>query len=153
MCSNDLQDDDLLSTVMSLYPYYTMRADLDRAERLVQSIRASLTGPREKFLPINEFAFGMLAWYRGEFGYARAKMEAAADSLTRGGRTGTRRDAVHAQRSNRGPAIPISRWSHCIEGDLAGADAELRSDGTPLRTTDLSPRAHSAWPMHGRWRS
>ena len=82
MCGNDLRDDDLLSTVMSLYPYYTMRADLERAERLVRSIRASLTGPRESFLPINDFALGMLAWYRGEFAYARAKMEAAAGSLS-----------------------------------------------------------------------
>ncbi|MGA8544195.1 MAG: adenylate/guanylate cyclase domain-containing protein [Mycobacterium sp.] len=82
LCSSDLADDDLFSTVMSLYPYYTMRADLDRAERLVTSVRAQLTGPRECFLPINEFGLGMLAWYRGEFGYAHEKLEVAAKTLT-----------------------------------------------------------------------
>jgi class 3 adenylate cyclase len=82
LCSDDLHDDELFSTLMSLYPYYTMRADLDRAERLVNSIRASLTGERRKFLPINEFALGMLAWYRGHYGYARAKLELATSTLT-----------------------------------------------------------------------
>ncbi len=82
LCSGDLADDDLFSTVMSLYPYYTMRADLDRSERLVRSVRAQLTGPRECFLPINEFALGQLAWYRGEFGYANKKLELAANTLT-----------------------------------------------------------------------
>ena len=75
-------DDDLFSTVMSLYPYYTMRADLHRAERLVRSVHAQLTGPRQCFLPINEFGLGMLAWYRGEFGYAHKKLEEAATTLT-----------------------------------------------------------------------
>ncbi len=82
LCSNDLRDDDLLSTMMSLYPYYTMKADLDRAQRLVESIRTSLTGSREAFLPINDFALGMLAWYRGEFDYTRTKLELAASELT-----------------------------------------------------------------------
>ena len=82
LCSSDLQDDDLFSTMMSLYPYYTMRADLDRADRLVRSIRSGLTGPRRRFLPINEFAMGMLAWYRGEFGFASSKMDIAADTVT-----------------------------------------------------------------------
>ncbi|WP_167105831.1 adenylate/guanylate cyclase domain-containing protein [Mycobacterium sp. DL592] len=82
LCSDDLQDDDVFSTVMSLYPYYTMRADLDRADLLVNSVRASLTGSRRKFLPINEFALGMLAWYRGDFGQTRAKLEVAIATLT-----------------------------------------------------------------------
>ena len=124
MCGNDLRDDDLLSTVMSLYPYYTMRADLERAERLVRSIRASLTGPRESFLPINDFALGMLAWYRGEFAYARAKMEAAAGSLST---EGTRALDAMLYMPNDPTAGLHTHLAlvHCIEGDLAAADAEL----------------------------
>jgi class 3 adenylate cyclase len=82
LCSSDLQDNDLFSTMMSLYPYYTMRADLDRADRLVASIRSGLTGPRRHFLPINEFAMGMLSWYRGEFEFASSKMDIAAETVT-----------------------------------------------------------------------
>ena len=124
MCRNDLHGDDLLSTVMSLYPYYTMRADLERAERLVLSIRASLTGPRQSFLPINDFALGMLAWYRGEFGYARAKMVAAADSLSEEG-TRALDEMLYMPNDPTAGLHTHLALVHCIEGDLAGADAEL----------------------------
>jgi tetratricopeptide (TPR) repeat protein len=109
---------------MSLYPYYTMRADLDRAERLVESVRAQLTGPRECFLPINEFGLGMLAWYRGEFGYAREKLEVAANTLTE---ACTRDLEAMLFMPNDATAglythLALARY---IDGDLAGVAAEL----------------------------
>ena len=124
LCSSDLADDDLFSTVMSLYPYYTMRADLDRAERLVRSVRAQLTGPRECFLPINEFGLGMLAWYRGEFGYAHKKLEVAANTLTE---ACTRDLEAMLFMPNDATAglythLALARY---IDGDLAGVAAEL----------------------------
>lgn len=124
LCGSDLADDDLFSTVMSLYPYYTMRADLDRAERLVRSVRAQLTGPRECFLPINEFGLGMLAWYRGEFGYAREKLELAANTLTE---ECTRDLEAMLFMPNDATAglythVALSRY---IDGDLAGVATEL----------------------------
>ncbi|MGE5697518.1 MAG: ATP-binding protein [Candidatus Sericytochromatia bacterium] len=124
LCSDDLQDDDLFSTVMSLYPYYTMRADLDRAERLVRSIRASLTGTREKFLPINEFALGMLAWYRGEFGYTRSQLDIAAATLTE---EATRElDAMLFMPNDATAGLFTHRaLSRYIDCDLPGAEREL----------------------------
>ncbi len=126
LCSNDLQDDDLFSTLMSLYPYYTMRADLERAERLVRSIRASLTGSRQRFLPINEFALGMLAWYRGEFAYARTKLHQAEHNLTED----AARELADMLFMPNDPAAGL--YTHralmcCIDGDLPGAEAELKS--------------------------
>ena len=124
LCNSDLHDDDLLSTVMSLYPYYTMRADLDRAQRLVESIRLSLTGPRKGFVPINDFALGMLAWYRGEFGYTRRKLESAAGSLDAqaarelGAMLFMPNDATAGLFTH----LALSRYT---DGDLAGAEAEL----------------------------
>ena len=126
LCSSDLQDDDLLSTVMSLYPYYTMHADLDRAQRLVESIRGSLTGPREKFMPVNDFAYGMLAWYRGEFGYARGKMETAAHTLTEEGAQALDSMLFMPNDPTAGLFTHLA-LSRCLDGDLAGVDAELRS--------------------------
>ncbi len=126
LCSSDLQDDDLLSTVMSLYPYYTMHADLDRAQRLVESIRTSLTGPREKFMPVNDFAYGMLAWYRGEFDYARTKMETAAQTLTEDGAQAL--DAMLFMPNDPTAGLFTHRaLSRCLDGDVAGVEAELRS--------------------------
>ncbi|MCW2687749.1 MAG: adenylate/guanylate cyclase protein [Mycobacterium sp.] len=124
LCSSDLRDDDLFSTVMSLYPYYTMRADFDRAERLVRSIRANLTGPRQGFLPINDFALGMLSWYRGEFGDTRAKLEVAASSLSE---NATRALDALLFMPNDATAglythLALSRY---LDGDLAGAEALL----------------------------
>lgn len=125
LCSDDLQDDDLLSTVMSLYPYYTMRADIDRAQRLVESIRASLTGPRESFLPINDFAYGMLAWYRGEFDYARAKMELAAYTLTEEGRRALDAMLFMPNDPTAGLCTHLA-LTRCYDGDLAAMEEELR---------------------------
>jgi class 3 adenylate cyclase len=124
LCSDDLQDDDLFSTVMSLYPYYTMRADLDRAERLVRSIRASLTGSRQKFLPINEFALGMLAWYRGDFGYTRSQLDIAAATLTE---EATRElDTMLFMPNDATAGLFTHRaLSRYVDGDLPGAETEL----------------------------
>jgi class 3 adenylate cyclase len=124
LCTGDLRDDDLLSTVMSLYPYYTMKADIARAQRLVESIRGSLTGPRESFLPVNDFAFGMLAWYRGEFGAARTQMELAAATLTAAGIRAL--DALLFMPND--PAAGLHTHlalTSCFDGDLAGVEAEL----------------------------
>ena len=124
LCSSDLADDDLFSTVMSLYPYYTMRADLDRAERLVESVRAQLTGPRECFLPINEFGLGMLAWYRGEFGYAHQKLEVAAATLTDACTHDLEAMLFMPNDATAGlyTHLALARY---IDGDLAGVAAEL----------------------------
>jgi tetratricopeptide (TPR) repeat protein len=124
LCGSNLADDDLFSTVMSLYPYYAMRADLDRAERLLQSVRAQLTGPRECFLPINEAGLGMVAWYRGEFGYAREKLEVAADTLTE---ACTRDLEAMLFMPNDATAGLYTHFAlaHYIDGDLAGVAAEL----------------------------
>ena len=126
LCSSDLQDDELLSTVMSLYPYYTMRADLQRALRLVESIRGSLTGPREMFLPVNDFAFGMLAWFRGEFGYARVKMDTAALTLTEEGARALDAMLFMPNDPTAGLYTHLA-LSRCLDGDLAGVDAQLRN--------------------------
>jgi class 3 adenylate cyclase len=124
LCGSDLADDDLFSTVMSLYPYYAMRADLDRAERLVQSVRAQLTGPRECFLPINEFGLGMLAWYRGEFGHAREKLEVAANTLTEACTRDLEAMLFMPNDATAGLYTHLA-LAHYIDGDLAGVAAEL----------------------------
>ena len=125
LCGADLQDDDLLSTVMSLYPYYTMRADIDRAQRLVESIRGSLTGSRRAFLPVNDFAFGMLAWYRGEFSYARTKMESAEQTLTDDGIRALDSMLFMPNDPTAGLHTHLA-LTRCYDGDVDGVEAEIR---------------------------
>ncbi len=101
-----------------------MRADLDRAERLVKSVREQLIGRRASFLPINEFGLGMLAWYRGEFGYAREKLEVAANTLTE---ACTRDLEAMLFMPNDATAglythLALARY---IDGDLTGVATEL----------------------------
>jgi class 3 adenylate cyclase len=128
LTGNDLGDDDLFATVMSLYPYYAMHADLDRVERLIASIRTSLTGSRQSFLPINECALGMLAWYRGDFQLARTKLDLAADTLTE--EAALALDALLFIPNDPTAGLYTHRaLARCIDGDLQGAEADLARAG------------------------
>ena len=120
-----LRDDEFFSTLVALYGYFAMRADLDRVERLLASVRSSLVGTREWFRPFNDAGFGMLAWYRGDFTTAREKLEAAA--LARSDESARELDAVWFM-PNEGTAsiythLALARY---IQGDLAGAESELK---------------------------
>jgi class 3 adenylate cyclase/DNA-binding transcriptional ArsR family regulator len=123
--SHGLEDDEFFATLVALYGYYAMRADLDRAERLLSSVRTSLLGRREWFLPFNDAGFGMLAWYRGEFTKARDLLEAAATA--RSDESASELEAVWFM-PNEGTAsiythLALARF---VQGDLTGAEAELR---------------------------
>lgn len=124
LCGKDLRDDTLLSTLMSLYPYYTMKAELDRAKVLVDSIRASLTGTRRKFIPINDFAHGMLAWYRGEFESARDYLDYAAKTLVDSAATELDAMLFMPNHATAGlyTHLALSRF---MDGDLTGVDEQL----------------------------
>ena len=125
LSSSHLDDDEFFATLVALYGYYAMRADLDRAERLLSSVRTSLTGRREWFRPFNDAGFGMLAWYRGDFDKARELLEDAANA--RSDESAQELESVWFM-PNEGTA---SIYTHLalarhVQGDLAGAEEELR---------------------------
>jgi class 3 adenylate cyclase len=124
LSSSHLSDDEFFSTLVALYGYYAMRADLDRVERLLQSVRASLTGRREWFRPFNDAGFGMVAWYRGDFDTACEWLEGAAQSRSEEG--AKELEAVWFM-PNEGTASIYTHLAlaHYIKGDLASAEAEL----------------------------
>lgn len=141
--SSHLEDDEFFATLVALYGYYAMRADLDRAERLLSSVRTSLSGHREWFLPFNDAGFGMLAWYRGDFDAARELLEAAA--CARSDESASELEAVWFM-PNEGTASIYTHVALCryIQGDLAGAEAELRR--TETRCEGLSfPQGVFSW--------
>lgn len=125
LSASDLGDDEFFATLVALYGYYAMRADLDRAERLLSSVRTSLTDHREWFRPFNDAGFGMLAWYRGDFNRARELLEDSA--VARSDDSAQELENVWFM-PNEGTAsiythLALARY---IQGDLAGAEAELR---------------------------
>jgi class 3 adenylate cyclase/predicted ATPase len=126
LSGRDLGDTDFFSTLVALYGYYAMRADLDRLERLLSSLRVALTGTREGLRPSNDAAFGMLAWYRGEFDRARVNLESAATFYDEPAKGAQELEAVWFMPNDATASIythlALARSTH---GDLAGADAEL----------------------------
>lgn len=77
LSGTDLNNELLFATIIALYGHYAMRADLRRAEQVLESLRAALDG-RDFLRAENTAGFGMVAWYRGDFDAARAKLEEAA---------------------------------------------------------------------------
>lgn len=134
--------DDMFATLVSLYAYYAMRADLTRVEQLLESLRATLDGRREWFRAYNTAGFGMLAWYRGEFGAAIARLEEAA--AARSDDNAPEVDAVWFM-PNEGTAsiythLALARY---IVGDLAGAEAELARTARRCDEVDFPQGAFS----------
>jgi class 3 adenylate cyclase len=115
--------DDLFSTLTALWGHYVIRADLRRAQQVLQAIDTGVVKGRPSEWPTLTAGFGMVAWYRGEFDSARHQLETAA-----------------SQRHNVGRAL-IASWfmatdpiasihthlalARYIQGDLSGAEDEL----------------------------
>lgn len=124
LSETDLNNELFFATVTALYGHYAMRADLGRAEQVLTSLRAGLTGGREWLRPENTAGFGMVAWYRADFDAARAKLEEAAAA----------RNDVSAQQIESMwfmPNEPIASihthlaLARFIQGDWAGAEDQL----------------------------
>jgi hypothetical protein len=67
LAAADPASDDMFSTLISLWPHYLSRAQLDRAREVTATLRESLGGKRDVFRPHNRGAFGMLDWFSGDF--------------------------------------------------------------------------------------
>lgn len=124
LTGTDLGDDEFFSTLVALYPYYAIRADLHRVDQLLESVRNSLSGARDWFRPYNDAGFGMAAWYRGQFDSALEQLEAAAAS--RNDQAAQAVEAVWFMPNEASASIythlAIARY---MKGDLAGAEEEF----------------------------
>ncbi len=82
LAGTDLRDDQLFATLLALCSYYVPRADLDRADQLLQLLLTGADQERQWFRPAIESALGMVAFQRGQFDTARAHFERATAGLT-----------------------------------------------------------------------
>ena len=71
LVGTDLRDDHVWSTLISVTSYYMIRADLDRAARLLELAESAPGMGRDWLRPSVEGALGLVAFFRGEMDNAR----------------------------------------------------------------------------------
>ncbi|HEY6648363.1 MAG TPA: adenylate/guanylate cyclase domain-containing protein, partial [Mycobacterium sp.] len=124
LAGTDLRDDQLFATLIALCSYYVPRADLDRADQLLQLLLTGAGEERQWFRPAIESGLGMVAFQRGEFGAARSHFE----RVTAGG---AEDDEHHIEELWFIPDTPVAlahehlALIHMLHGDLAVAEAEF----------------------------
>jgi class 3 adenylate cyclase len=124
LAGTDLRDDQLFATLIALCSYYVPRADLDRADQLLQLVLTGAGEERQWFRPAIESGLGMVAFQRGEFGAARSHFE----HVTAGG---AEDDEHHIEELWFIPDTPVAlahehlALIHMLHGDLAVAEAEF----------------------------
>ena len=116
--------DEMFATLMALFTYYVGRADLVRAQQIVESLRVGVDNGREWWLTENIGGAGTLSFLRGEFPDAHAKFEQSAELMA--GREG--RDFEAEWFMPHDPEVLVltgvaqGRWAL---GDLDGASEAL----------------------------
>ncbi len=130
LAMRDRSQDEMFQTLISLWGYYSSRADLRRARQVLELSRTLLTAGREWFSVENEAGFGILDWFAGRFVSAHELLEhAAADILARG--RDERRDAAwylpNDPMTTTFTHLALARF---MRGDADGAaDALATADG------------------------
>lgn len=126
LASADLRETELFATLTALWAYYLPRGDLRRTLQLSQSMRAKWSSRQHWFNPANDVAFGIVAWYSGDFAESRAILEEATAALAAAGIPNfdtawfvPNEPTVSAQTH-----LSLAR---CVEGDLTGSE-ELFAD-------------------------
>ncbi len=122
--ATDPQADEMFATLMALFTYYVGRADLARAQQIVESLRLGVANGREWWLTENIGGSGTLAWFRGEFSSASEQLEQSAQLMISRGR----RDFESEWFMPHDPEVLVltglaqGRW---VLGDLNGASKAL----------------------------
>ncbi|WP_102141762.1 ATP-binding protein [Mycobacterium hubeiense] len=112
---------ELYATFSALWSYCATRGDLRRATHLVEALR-SFEGVAEGYRAANDVVLGMLEIFQGDFGTARATLEAAAATLDRIGSPSIEGPwfAPYDPVAGVYSAIGLVRF---LQGDLAGAES------------------------------
>jgi tetratricopeptide (TPR) repeat protein len=120
--------EDSFRTLIVLWGYYTVRAELQRARVLLETLRGLLHDGREYFTPYNLAGFGMLDWYAGRFDSALQTLE---DALAQ-----SRAQTTSHEEELRGtwfmpndPRAAINThlaMTRMVTGDPAGAEEQFR---------------------------
>ncbi len=124
LAETDLRDDDLFSTLTALWAYYLPRGDLRRTLQVSKSVRGKLSEGHRWSRPTNEAAFGMVAWYSGDFGDARTVLEGATAAVAGADTTDYEtvwfipNDPIASMHTH----LALARF---VQGDLAGTEEQI----------------------------
>jgi hypothetical protein len=127
LLAEDPLDPEMLETRLDLVESFVMRADLDGALALLESLRDDLGSDQPCLELMVDIWFGMVAWLRGDFGAASAELSDAAERSTAAIEAG-------AEVYNL-PGMVVSAFTqlaetHLVRGDVFGAEAALaRAEG------------------------
>ncbi|WP_428340385.1 ATP-binding protein [Mycobacterium sp.] len=120
----ELRESELFATLTALWAYYLPRSDLRRTLRLSESMRERASRYQNWFRPANDIAFGIVAWYSGDFTASLALLEEATAALAAGG-------IPNLDTAWFVPNEPIvSSHTHlalarCVHGDFKGAEEQF----------------------------
>ena len=122
----DAQGDEMFSTLISLWAYHLARAELDRGDQVLDTLRRALTGNREYFRAANRAGYGMIDWFRGRYEPALSILEEAMAELLVAEPTNdvdavwfVPNDPVASMHTH----LALARFT---AGDTKGAEAQLR---------------------------
>ncbi len=135
LAGTDLRESDLIATLTALWAYYLPRGDLHRTIQVSDSIRRQVPTDRHWFWRLNNTAYGMVAWYGGDFAEARKLLEEGISGVD----TLTRPDSDSAWFVPNEPVASMHTHlglARFVQGDLCGAEEQLGQ--AVRRASDLS---------------
>ena len=135
LAGTDLREADLVATLTALWAYYLPRGDLRRTIQVSDSIRRQMPTDRRWFRRLNNTAYGMVAWYGGNFADARKLLEegiSGVDGLTRPD-TGSVWFVPNEPVASMHTHLALARF---VQGDLRGTEEQLTE--AIRRAADLS---------------
>lgn len=148
----DLREEELFATLTALWPYYVARGDLRRALQLSESVRGKVSNRRRWLSRANDAAFGMIAWYRGEFANARSVLEEATAAVAGA-------DIADYESVWFIPGEPIASMhthlalARAVHGDLNGAEEQLAESVRRVTSLDFpqGPFTHAYERCYEIW--
>lgn len=145
--STDPRADEMFWTLQSLFTYYVSRADLQRAQQIVETLRLGLGGGREWCRVEVVGGDTILSFLRGEFGDAHRHMTEALQLMTARAKPDfdawfVPYDAIMLDYTN----LAHTRW---VLGDLTGAEEAFAHSDDRIAELPIPQGPYSA--CYARW--
>jgi hypothetical protein len=81
LCLDEAHGAEMISTLTSMWAYYTSRADLSQARLVSTTLQGVIGEEYRTWIPSNRAGFGMLDWFEGDFSTSVARLEDAMQAL------------------------------------------------------------------------
>jgi class 3 adenylate cyclase len=82
LTKSEMVSEEMFAALTALWAYYLPRGDIHRALQMSQNVGSVLADVGDWFVPHSQAGFGMVMWYRGDFGTARSLLEDSVAALS-----------------------------------------------------------------------